>query len=739
LPIARLVISVGAAAALAGCCLGLSGTSDGVQAASVSRPPGAVDAVRAAANYTAQYSLNWAGYAQTVPAAAGPYTAARAYWTVPSADTSLSGDQYASDWVGIGGYTTNSSRNLVQAGTGVEVINGTAHYYAFTEILPALAKVATLTVSPGNEIEGLVEETSTNVWKLTVYDLTTGKQADRTVHYDATQTSAEAVHERTGVGSKLPTLAQTTSVTFDPGFYSTATYAPKWTPLLQAAPGATVDRIFMDTKPGSATAPHGAIIASPSVPSADDEGFTVTDGATNPPPPWGTAEEVPGIATLGGSGEVESVSCSSAGNCSAGGEYGTDTGVQAFVVGESNGLWGSAEEVPGLAALNTGEGAEVESVSCGAVGDCSAGGYYTTSPDGLQAFVVSESSGVWGSAKEVPGLAALNTGQDAVLTSLSCGAVGNCSAGGWYYGGRITGNKQAFVVSETNGTWGTAEEVPGLAALNTGENAEVDSMSCSSAGNCSAGGSYTGVALNVGVGQAFVVSESNGVWGTAEDVPGLAALNTAGNAEVDSVSCSSVGNCSAGGAYNAVASSPGNTLQQAFVVNETNGVWGSAEEIPGTAALNTAGNAGVDSVSCSSAGNCSAGGSYESIGPKYEVFVVSETNGAWGTAEEVPGLAALNINDDAQLSSVSCGAAGNCTAGGSYDSAGPGYQAFVVSETNGAWGTAEEVPGLASLNTGADADITSVSCASAGYCSAGGYYSTPGDSMEPVVAGEPST
>ena len=36
-----------------------------------------------------------------------------------------------------------------------------------------------------------------------------------------------------------------------------------------------------------------------------------------------------------------------------------------------------AVEVPGTAALNTGGYAELDSVSCGAVGECAAGGTYT--------------------------------------------------------------------------------------------------------------------------------------------------------------------------------------------------------------------------------------------------------------------------------------------------------------------------------------------------------------------------
>ena len=66
--------------------------------------------------------------------------------------------------------------------------------------------------------------------------------------------------------------------------------------------------------------------------------------------------------------------------------------------------------------------------------------------------------------------------------------------------------------------------------------------------------------------------------------------------------------------------------QQAFVVIEVKGVWGKAEEVPGTAALNKGGSASINSVSCASADRCSAVGGY--IGHNaVQVFVVSETKG----------------------------------------------------------------------------------------------------------------
>jgi LPXTG-motif cell wall-anchored protein len=61
------------------------------------------------------------------------------------------------------------------------------------------------------------------------------------------------------------------------------------------------------------------------------------------------------------------------------------------------------------------------------------------------------------------------------------------------------------------------------------------------------------------VSQAFLVLQVDGVWGTYEDVPGLTAANTGGVAGVNSVSCGAAGDCSAGGSYKVGAA------QQAFL------------------------------------------------------------------------------------------------------------------------------------------------------------------------------
>jgi hypothetical protein len=128
-----------------------------------------------------------------------------------------------------------------------------------------------------------------------------------------------------------------------------------------------------------------------------------------------------------------------------------------------------------------------------------------------------------------------------------------------------------------------------------------------------------------------------------------------------------------------LASSPAWARTQAAAAG-SGATWEKAEEVPGSAALNADGLAGVASVSCASAGDCSAGGEYYDSSSHYQAFVVSQADGAWGKAKEVPGTATLNKGGDAQISSVSCASPGECSAGGAYEDTSSHLQAFVDSQ-----------------------------------------------------------
>ncbi len=128
----------------------------------------------------------------------------------------------------------------------------------------------------------------------------------------------------------------------------------------------------------------------------------------------------------------------------------------------------------------------------------------------------------------------------ALITALMTGM----TAGLWPPG---AGDASVIAAAGPAGSRGRAVEVPGLAALHKrGGDATVFSVSCASAGSCAVGGGYVDQLRH---GQGFVAVERGGRWGTAIEVPGLGALNTGGEAEVNSVSCAPAGTCAAGGYY----------------------------------------------------------------------------------------------------------------------------------------------------------------------------------------------
>src|ERR1700691_572220 len=142
---ASLMLAVGVAGASAA-----SGPAAGhaPQLGRMLRAPGA--SMRAVTGTTKLDSTNWSGYAQST-AANGTFTAVKDFWTVPTVSTKPSGDQYSSDWVGIGGF---NDATLVQDGTEADNIGGTAHYDAWTEIIPAREGVLSgLTIKPGDKME----------------------------------------------------------------------------------------------------------------------------------------------------------------------------------------------------------------------------------------------------------------------------------------------------------------------------------------------------------------------------------------------------------------------------------------------------------------------------------------------------------------------------------------------------------------------------------------------------------
>ena len=347
--------------------------------------------------------------------------------------------------------------------------------------------------------------------------------------------------------------------------------------------------------------------------------------------------------------------------------------------------WGRAEALPGIPAISgsSGHGQRVDftAVSCWSVHNCAAVGDYGNR---RFPFVVTELKGRWHWPEELPGIQALKA--TGTVSSVACARDGYCAAGGTYN----TGQGRAFVVIRRWNHWRAVEEVPGMAALTTGS-ASVTSVSCPAENSCVVVGTYPG--------GTFASGQTNGRWHAARQLPGMGS--------VDTLSCWSAGNCLAGGSA---------------VAAEVNGVWQTAEPVPGAA------GAHISSVSCAPDGYCVVGGSDAT-----QAFVASWQDGVLGTAVTWPGSTVLAKGQTSQVVSVSCPAAASCTAAGNVVSVHGKrvlyYPAFVVSQASGVWGQPEALPGAE-----AQAEITSLSCPTAGVCGAGGREVAVGGQLtEPFV------
>ena len=429
---------------------------------------------------------------------------------------------------------------------------------------------------------------------------------------------------------------------------------------------------------------------------------------------WRAARNIPHLNALavGGDAKALAVDCVFAGNCVAGGFYADSAAHdQAWLAVQRNGKWGKAFEVPGTAALNAGGNASVVSVSCPSAGNCAATGGYEASGGALDVWVASEHRGHWGKATAVRNFPQLNVGRDGEVQAISCAAAGDCALGGDYLD--VNDQFQAFLATEAGGHWAKAAKVPGIGSLNAGGHSEVEAVSCRRAGYCTATGLSKRSAT---VYTAFAITESKGKWGKAARLPNMQNLNKDGDADASELSCSSAGNCVAGGVYE---DSHGHN--QAFLDVQKGGKWRNAFEVPGTAGLNKGHNGAATAISCPSAGNCAVGGYYTNSSGHGELFLINQRKGSWGKAKEIPGLAALAKGSTAQIYSISCSSAGDCSGGGYGENSSFREIAFVVTESGGHWGSATRVPGTGSLSPAGDSGLDQISCRSAGHCTAVGY------------------
>ena len=382
-------------------------------------------------------------------------------------------------------------------------------------------------------------------------------------------------------------------------------------------------------------------------------------------PAWTQATEVspPSGANATPAAQFNGISCVAAGSCTAVGSYQDSLShQQAMAAAETSGTWGQATAVTAPTTAGANPTASLVGVSCSSAGNCVAAGTFVNASAHQEDMVTTETAGTWAQATVVSLPADAAATSAATLGGIACTSAGNCTIVGSYTD--TSGHGQAMVATETSGTWAQATKItPPANASTTPPGAKLGGISCYSAGNCTAAGSYVDTSNFI---QAMTATETSGTWAQASEVSSPAYA-------YPDISCTSAGNCVTGG-----QAVDGSGNLQGAIATESLNSWGQPTLIPAPA--DAAGNphATINDVSCASLGNCLAVGTYQTTGGATDAMVAVETDNTWAPAKAVLAPVNAAANPGASLTGVSCSSTVDCAAAGTYSATGSGSEAMVA-------------------------------------------------------------
>jgi hypothetical protein len=221
-------------------------------------------------------SSNWFGYNQgTLEKGGTLFNSITGDWTVPTASSHTRGqDEYSSDWIGIGGGCVDSGctvgdNTLIQTGTEQDApATGGSSYSAWWEIIPGPSIDISMTIQPGDHMHAAIAETvpNSNVWVITLQDVTRNETFSQTVPYSSTHATAEWIEETPlilGTNAGFAALPNLTSPVFDNATVNGAS----------ANLNASEEIDLIDS--------NSHVIGTPSAPDPDADGFNACTWATS--------------------------------------------------------------------------------------------------------------------------------------------------------------------------------------------------------------------------------------------------------------------------------------------------------------------------------------------------------------------------------------------------------------------------------------------------------------------------
>lgn len=220
-------------------------------------------------------STNWFGYNQGSLALGGTlFDSITGDWTVPTASEHTAGQPaYSSDWIGIGGGCVDAGctvgdSTLIQTGTEQDS-DGT--YSAWWELIPGPSiGISNVSVAPGDHMHASIAEAvpGSNVWTITLQNVTRGQSFSTTVPYSSTHATAEWIEETPlllGANAGFAALPNLTTIAFTNATVNGA----------NADLQASQELQLIDS--------NGNVIGTPSAPNGTHDGFDLCAWSTSCP------------------------------------------------------------------------------------------------------------------------------------------------------------------------------------------------------------------------------------------------------------------------------------------------------------------------------------------------------------------------------------------------------------------------------------------------------------------------
>lgn len=418
----------------------------------------------------------------------------------------------------------------------------------------------------------------------------------------------------------------------------------------------------------------------------------------------------PGVAALAdGTREAvtQRIDCPAPGECVAVGSFGRSNTLAAWGAVMTGGVWNDAVELPGITAIDPAGQVTVLALSCGAPGECLAGGVVRSDPgpiSGYDAFVIELTGGSWQSPVVLGGVA---TGVGSWVYQIDCPEPGECVIAGDAEG--------TFVAEMIGGTLTDPVRVPGL---DPADSASEPKVSCVGVDFCVLAGYFT----HLGANNLYSVTRTGGTWASPVTVPDPSGLIQANWIFPSAMDCAAVGSCTLVGEVELASGS-----EPAFVTEMSSGAFGAITLLPTSAELAVSPFVLPNAIDCPGVGACVLGGIYYEDDWDPRPLVGMQTGGAWGPLMQPSGVVDVTVGGvEPMVTAVSCSAVGACALVGMMRPGTPETTAFVILVDAGVMGGVEPIPELATLQTGPRARAYTVACTADGACAGGGGYRTTG-------------